>query len=133
MMAGYWPNSTENDPVITEKMNNLPKLVFSKTLSSVDWNNSRLANGNAIDEISRLKKSIRDPGKHLVIFGSGKLISSLANLGLIDEYRVILNPVILGSGNPMFKGINYPQKLKLLKANTLSSGVVILYYEVNMG
>jgi len=130
MMAAYWPNTKENDPVITEKMNNLPKVVFSKTLNSVDWNNSTLAKGNATDEIARLKKSGEGSNKHLMIFGSGKLVSNFTNLGLIDEYRIILNPVVLGKGNPMFKGIDHQFKLKLLKAKKLSSGVVILYYEV---
>ncbi len=129
MMAGYWPDTKDNDPVITEKMNNLPKVVFSKTLTSVNWNNSTLAKGNASDEIARLKKSAAGSNKDLIIFGSGKLVSSFANLGLIDEYRIILNPVILGKGNPMFKELEHQHKLKLLKTKTLGSGVVILYYE----
>ena len=126
MMAGYWPNATDNDPVITDKMNSLPKIVFSKTLSAVEWNNSRLIKENVTEEINKLKQQ---PGKDMVIFGSGNLVSFLMQQGLIDEYRVILNPVILGNGNPLFKGLHDKLNLKLLKTKTLGSGVVILYYE----
>ena len=125
MMAAYWPNATENDAAITHKMNNLTKIVFSKTLSSVNWNNSRLADTDVKEEINKLKQQ---PGKDIVIFGSGELVSSLADLGLIDEYRVILNPVSLGKGNSMFKNLKKRLDLKLLKTKPLWSGVLILYY-----
>jgi dihydrofolate reductase len=126
MMAGYWPHTTDNDPVITDRMNNLPKIVFSKTLSKVEWNNSSLVKENVAEEIARLKQQ---PGKDMVIFGSGKLVSYLTQQGLIDEYRVILNPVILGTGNPLFKDLHDKLDLKLLHTKVLGSGVVILYYE----
>jgi dihydrofolate reductase len=126
MMAAYWPNATSDDPVITGKMNSLQKIVFSKTLSAVEWNNSKLVKENIAEEIIKLKQQ---PGKDIIIFGSGNLVSSLMQQGLIDEYRVILNPVILGNGNPLFKGLHDKLTLKLLKTKTLCSGVVILYYE----
>src|SRR5436190_394935 len=126
MMAAYWPHTTDNDAAITHKMNNLTKIVFSKTLSVVAWNNSRLAKDNFIEEINELKQQ---PGKDIVIFGSGELVSSLADLGLIDEYRIILNPVSLGKGNPMFKNLEKRLEFKLLKTKSLWSGVVILYYK----
>jgi dihydrofolate reductase len=126
MMASYWPTTTENDPVITHKMNNLSKVVFSKTLSAVEWNNSSLVKENIAEEISQLK---RQPGKDMVIFGSGNLVSTLTQLSLIDEYRIIVNPLILGNGNPLFKDLHDRLNLKLIKTKTLGSGVVILYYE----
>lgn len=131
MMAAYWPNTTDNDPVITDKMNNLQKIVFSKTLSAVDpivigWNNSVLIKEDIAEEIKWLKQQ---PGKDMVIFGSGEIVSSLMQQGLIDEYRIILNPVILGNGNFLFKGLQDKLDLKLIKAKMLGSGVVILYYE----
>ena len=126
MMAGYWPNTNDNDPVITDKMNSLPKIVFSKTLSKVEWNNSRLIRENVQEEINKLKQQ---EGKDMVIFGSGNLVSFLTQQGLIDEYRIILNPVILGSGNPLFKNLHDRLNLKLLKTKTLGTGVVILYYQ----
>jgi len=127
-MASYWPtpDSADNDPTITHKMNNLPKIVFSKTLSKVEWNNSRLVKGDIGEEIPKMKQ---EPGKDMVVFGSGEIVSALMQLNLIDEYRLIVNPVILGGGNPLFKGLQDKLNLKLLKTKTLNSGVIILYYE----
>ena len=68
-------------------------------------------------------------GKDMVIFGSGSIVSTFMQLGLIDEYRIILNPIVLGNGNPLFKGKNGKQNLKLLKTKVLGSGIVILFYE----
>jgi dihydrofolate reductase len=107
-------------------MNNLPKIVFSKTLQEVRWNNSRLIKENIAEEISKMKQQ---PGKDLVIFGSGSIVSTLMQLGLIDEYRIIVNPVVLGNGKPLFKGIKDKQNLKLLKTRVFGSGVVIHYYQ----
>ena len=126
MMAAFWPNAIDEDAVITHKMNHLPKIVFSKTLKKVEWNNAKLVKGNLSKEVKSLKEQ---PGKDIVIFGSGTLVTQLTGLGLIDEYRVIINPLLLGKGNPMFKGIDDKIYLKLLKTKTLDTGVVILYYE----
>ena len=107
-------------------MNNLPKIVFSKTLQEVKWNNSRLVKENIAEEISKIKQQ---PGKDMVIFGSGSIVSTFMQHGLIDEYRIIVNPIVLGNGNPLFKGINGKQNLKLLKTKVFDSGIVILFYE----
>jgi dihydrofolate reductase len=128
MMAAYWPNAKDNDATITHKMNHLNKIVFSKTLKKVDWNNAVLAKDNLSKEIEILKKQ---PGKYIVIFGSGTLVTQLTNLGLIDEYQIIVNPIILGKGNFLFKGIIDKINLKLLDTKVLKSGVVILYYTIN--
>jgi dihydrofolate reductase len=127
-MAAYWPTAsgTGNDAFITEKMNNLPKIVFSKTLQEVKWNNSRLVKENIAEEILKMKQQ---PGKDMVIFGSGSIVSTFMQLGLIDEYRIIMNPVVLGNGKPLFKGIKDKHNLKLLKTKVLGSGIVILYYQ----
>jgi len=131
LMADYWPAAATNpstpksDVEIADKMNNLPKIVFSKTLQEVKWNNSRLVKDNIAEEISKMKQQ---PGKDMVIFGSGSVVSTFMQHGLIDEYRIIVNPVVLGNGKPLFKGINGKQNLKLLKTKVLGSGVVILYY-----
>lgn len=129
LMASYWPTpaAVTDDPIVAGLMNRLPKIVFSKTLSSADWQNTRLVKDNVADEISRLKQQ---PGKDLFIFGSADLAASLSNLGLIDEYRVIVNPVVLGQGRPLFKGASQQLKLKLLKARTFRSGNVLLYYQL---
>jgi dihydrofolate reductase len=132
LMADYWPaaatnpSTSKSDLEIADKMNNLPKIVFSKTLQEVKWNNSRLVKENLAEEISKMKQQ---PGKDMVIFGIGSIVSSFMQHGLIDEYRIIVNPVVLGNGKPLFKEINDKQNLKLLKTRAFSSGVVILYYE----
>lgn len=126
-MASYWPTelAKRNDPAIAELMNSLPKVVFSKTLDKVEWNNSRLVKENAEKQVSALKQQ---PGKDIAIFGSSKLAASLADHGLIDEYRLIVNPVFLGNGTSLLKGIKNKLDLKLLKARTFASGNVLLYY-----
>ena len=131
-MAAHWPTpaANENDPVITENMNSLQKIVFSLTLTDQDvaasgWSNSKLVNKNIAAEVRKMKQQA---GKDMVIFGSGKLINSFAEEGLIDEYRLILNPVILGKGNSLFKAGSERKDLKLLSTKTLGSGVVILVY-----
>ena len=132
LMADYWPAAATNpstpksDLEIADKMNNLPKIVFSKTLQEVKWNNSRLVKENIAEEISKMKQQ---SGKDMVIFGSSSIVSTFMQFGLIDEYRIILNPVVLGNGKPLFKGINEKHNLKLLKTEVLGSGVVILYYQ----
>ena len=128
LMAGYWPtpDAMKNDPIVAGKMNSLPKIVFSRTLDKVAWNNSRLVKSNVEEEIQKIKKQ---PGKDIVILGSGSIVSELAPLGLIDEYRLMVNPVVLGAGKPLFKGIKDRLNLKLIKAKTFKSGNVLLYYE----
>lgn len=123
-MASYWPSAPADE--IADKMNNLAKIVFSRTLQEVEWKNSRLVKNNITEEVSKLKQQ---PGKDLVILGSASLASSLMQLGLIDEYRIVLNPVLLGSGTPLFKGIPGKIKLKLSRTKSFGSGVVVLYYQ----
>jgi dihydrofolate reductase len=123
-MASYWPTAPADE--IAEKMNNLPKLVFSRTLQKVGWNNSMLAKENPPEEVSKLKKQA---GKDMVVLGSATVASSLLQAGLVDEYRVILQPVLIGRGNPLFKDITERIQLKLLSTRTFGSGVVLLSYQ----
>ena len=123
-MAAYWPTAPADE--IADKMNNLPKIVFSKTLPSADWRNSTLVRGDAATEVARLKQL---PGRDMVILGSAALTSSLLQAGVIDEYRVILMPILIGRGNPLFPNMRQRLRLKLSKVQPLASGVVILYYE----
>jgi dihydrofolate reductase len=104
---------------------NVPKIVFSKTLNEVTWNNTRLIKDNIEEEIKKLKQQ---PGKDLVIFGSPGLSATLMNLGLIDEYKLTVHPVILGDGNSAFKNNKIKSSLKLLDTKILKSGVVTLHY-----
>jgi dihydrofolate reductase len=128
LMASYWPTkeAITNDPIVADKMNSMPKIVFSKTLASADWQNTRLVKGDAAKEIAKLKKQ---PGKDLIIFGSADLAASFIKDGLIDEFRVMLNPILLGRGTPLFKGIQDKLNLKLLKTRRFGSGNVLLYYQ----
>jgi len=126
LMAGYWPTPTalRNDPVVAGRMNSISKLVFSRTLRKVEWSNSRLVNENAAQEIEKLK---RLPGKDMAIFGSSDLTTSLMGTGLIDELRIMLNPVVLGNGKPLFT--EGTRVLKLIRSRTFRSGNVLLSYK----
>ncbi len=128
LMESYWPTPTAktNDPTIAEKMNSLPKIVFSKTLAKAEWNNTRLVKENAAEEISKLK---RLPGKDMAIFGSSDLAVSLMPSGLIDEYRIFVNPVVLGGGKPLLKGLKGRLNLALVRTRTFKSGLVLLSYK----
>jgi len=123
-MADYWPSAPAEE--IADQMNNLPKIVFSRTLESAEWQNSTLVKNDAVAEISKLKQL---PGKDMVILGSASLASFLLQQGLIDEYRVILNPVLLGSGRPLFQDVKQRLRLKLSRTKLFGSGVVVLYYQ----
>jgi len=123
-MASYWPSAPPDE--IANKMNSLAKVVFSKSLPTVEWNNSRLVPDNAVQEVAKLKQL---PGGDILIFGSAALASSLLQAGLIDEYRVILNPILIGSGNPLFPNIKERIRLRLSKTQLFGSGVVVLYYQ----
>ena len=122
-MAAYW--KTEKG-AIAELMNNIPKLIFSRTLKSVDWNNASLVQGSASAEISKLKKQ---GNRDMYVFGSADLSETFINDKLFDEYRIGIAPVILGSGRPLFRNKGIPQeKLELLSSQQLSNGGVILKY-----
>jgi dihydrofolate reductase len=123
-MASYWPTAPVDE--IADQMNSLPKLVFSRKLHKVEWNNSRLAEGNPPEEVSKLKKQA---GKDIVVLGSATVASSLLQAGMVDEYRVILQPVLIGKGNSLFKDITERVQLKLISARSFGSGVVLLSYQ----
>jgi len=126
-MASYWPTDAaiHDDPEVAGLMNSLSKIVFSRTLDKPEWNNSRLVKNNVVEEVSKLKQQ---PGKDIAIFGSSDLAVTLAEQGLIDEYRIIVNPLFLGGGIPLLKGIKEKVNLKLLNARIFKSGNVLLYY-----
>lgn len=108
-------------------MNQLPKVVFSKTLDRADWQNTTLVTDHLIEEITHLKQ---EPGKDLMLLGSGVLVSELTKHRLIDEYQLMVNPVVLGSGNPLFKDLQGKAQLKLVESKPFQSGKVLLKYEM---
>lgn len=128
LMESYWPIATEDkeDPRIIDAMNNFPKIVFSKTLADVSWKNSKLIEGNLVEEILKLKQQ---PGKDIVVYGSGSIVSILTQEGLIDDYRIFIVPVILGSGKSQFENLKKRKNLKLLDTRTFKSGLILLHYQ----
>ena len=131
LMVSYWPSASSptEDPIIIDRMNNLPKIVFSRTLEKVEWgewNNAKLIKEITAEEILKMKKQ---PGKDMVIYGSGSIVAAFMNLGLIDEYYLLVNPIVLGRGKPLFKDLNDKHKLRLLRTKTFSNGVVLLHYQ----
>lgn len=127
-MASYWPTeiAIRNDPDVAGKMNRIPKFVFSRTLEQANWSNSTLLKGDLAEEAARLKEQ---GGRDLLLFGSGSLATALTHLGLIDEYRLMVNPVILGAGTPMFKGVDERLNLRLVDSRAFQSGNVLLIYQ----
>lgn len=128
-MAGYWssPDAAKDDPIVAGLMNKIPKAVFSKTLNKAEWSNTRLIKDHVADEILKLKKQSE---KDVAVFGSANLMSELMLMDLIDEHRVMVNPVVLGKGTPLFQTKD-KLALKLLKTKTFKSGNVLLYYAPN--
>lgn len=128
LMIKYWPTplAAQHDPVVADRMNKLPKIVFSKTLDKVTWNNTTLMKGDLSSEVRKLKS---EPGEGIAILGSGRIVGQLAKEGLIDEYHVVVNPVILGAGRTMFEGIRDHLNLKLTKSRAFRNGNVVLAYE----
>ncbi len=128
MMAAYWPtdHAKNDDPAIADKMNSLNKIVFSKTLEKVEWENTEIIKDDIKNRMLELKQQ---PGKDMVILGSGSIVSTFTQMGLIDEYRVIINPVILGSGKFQFTSAIGRKLLNLIDVKQLDSGVLILYYQ----
>ena len=118
--AAAWPN---REGPMADIMNAMHKIVFSKTLEKVEWVNSRRATGSPAEEIAQLKQQ---PGKDIGVAGGAKFAQSLSKQGLIDEYRLTIHPVALGSGMPLFAA---PLKLKLVSSRPLSSGVVVATYQ----
>jgi dihydrofolate reductase len=128
VMASYWPtpDAIKNDPVVAGHMNRTPKIVVSRTLQKADWNNTRLVKDHVTEEIAKLKQQ---PGKDIAVFGSANLLSTLIQANLVDEHRIMVNPVILGKGTPLFKSSKDKLDLKLVKTRTFGNGNVLLCYQ----
>jgi dihydrofolate reductase len=121
-MAAYWPSA---EGQIADFMNNVPKVVFSRTLTTTDWNNTTLIRENVPEEVAKLKQQ---PGGDIFVFGSADFAATLIEHGLVDEYRFGINPVLLGTGVPFFKSGAEKRNLSLVEAKPLNSGLVILHY-----
>lgn len=129
LMASYWPTAAAiaDDTEVANRMNQLSKVVFSRTLDQAAWQNTQLVKGDAVKAVSALKQQ---PGKDLFVFGSANLAATLIENDLIDEFRVMVNPVVLGGGTPLFQRIRQPLNLKLLNTRPFQNGNVLLYYQL---
>ncbi len=128
LMASFWPTpfAIENMPEVAAGMNSMPKVVFSRTMDQALWNNTKLVKGDLAAEIRKLKQ---EPGEGMVILGSGSIVAQLAPEGLIDEYQIVVNPVVLGAGKTMFEGVKEKLNLKLTRTRAFGNGNVLLCYE----
>jgi dihydrofolate reductase len=122
--AAAWPSRTD-DEGYADRINSMPKYVVSSTLQSADWNNTSIISSNVAAEVARLKE---EAGQDILIFGSAELVDSLADQGLIDEYRLMTFPVVVGSGKRVFKEGRSKLTLDLSKTTTLPNGVTVASY-----
>jgi dihydrofolate reductase len=121
-MASVWPNESG---VYADVMNEIPKVVFSSTLTRADWAESRIASGELAEDIDRLK---RDSGGIVLAHGGATFVHALIAEGLIDEYRLVLHPVVIGHGTGLFSSLREPLRLDLVEARTFPSGTAIHVY-----
>jgi len=128
MMIQWWPTpaAIQAMPEVADGMNKAEKIVFSRTLTKAGWHNTRIMSGDIVDAIKTLK---RTGGKDMTILGSGSIVTQFADAGLIDDYMIMVDPVCLGEGTPIFKGLKQKLDLKLVSSRTFKSGVVLLNYQ----
>jgi dihydrofolate reductase len=130
LMVGFWPKHQSKagtaDAIVTEKMTSLKKIVFSKSMAQSDWANTTVYHDIDPTEIQKLKAG---PGGDMVILGSGTIVQQMTELALIDEYWIMVNPVILGAGQSLFKDNHL--KLKLTSSRQFANGNVLLKYQLN--
>lgn len=127
-MASFWPTPAAKQmaAVTADGMNKSEKIVFSRTLEKADWNNTRLVKDDLVGTVRRLKQ---EPGNDMTILGSGSIITQLADAGLIDQYGFMIDPVALGEGVPVFKGLKNKLDLKLESVRQFKSGAILVTYE----
>ena len=134
MMEAYWPtagekpNASKHDKEHSIWYNNVSKVVLSKTMNETGSKNTKVISDNLPENINNLKQSRNGGSKNILVFGSPGASHSLLNLGLIDEYWIFVNPILLGQGIPLFKNIPELIKLRLIESKTFTSGVVALHY-----
>jgi dihydrofolate reductase len=128
MMAGFWPTpmAAQMMPEVAAGMNAMPKAVFSRTMTKAAWQNTSLLKGDLAEEVRRLKAAA---GPDMVILGSGSIVAQLTGHGLIDEYQVVVNPVILGGGRTMFEGLASRAPLRLTSTRSFQNGSILACYE----
>jgi dihydrofolate reductase len=128
LMASYWPTpmALQNSPIVAKGMNEMPKIVFSRTLDNISWSNTKLIKGDLAAEVRKLKQ---ESGPDMVILGSGTIVSQLAQQSLIDEYQLAVSPIVLGKGRTLFEGVKEKLDLKLRSSRTFGNGTVFACYQ----
>jgi len=127
-MASFWPteNAIKMLPDVAKGMNKAEKIVFSNSMKRSNWNNTTVINGNIVEEIRKLKNT---PGNDMTILGSGSIVTQFAENGLIDEFQFMIDPLAIGSGTSIFKGIKHQLNLELISTKAFKDGVVVLTYK----
>jgi len=127
MMAAFWPSpaALKSAPAVAEGMNRMQKVVFSRTMKKAAWQNTTLVKDDIAGAVRKMKA---EPGPGMVILGSASIVSQLTQAGLIDEYQMVMNPVVLGAGKTMFAGLKDKVGLKLSSARPFKNGNVVLTY-----
>lgn len=123
--AAAWPDRTD-DTGFADRINSLPKYVVSTSLEEGEWNNTTIIDGDVAEEVAALKQA---DGQDILVNGSGELVDTLMDSGLVDEYRLMIHPIVQGSGKRLFEGANEPARMDLVDTEAFSSGVVALTYE----
>lgn len=127
LMASWWPTeqAKQMDPVVAERMNGMEKVVFSRTMRDAAWSNTRLVNGDPVAAVRRMKQ---EPGPDMVILGSGSIVTQLARAGLVDEFQLVVIPVVLGGGRQLCQGLGDQLTLRLMESRAFPNGNVMLRY-----
>jgi dihydrofolate reductase len=126
IFAAYWPNQPADDP-FAAAMNGMQKYVASRTLQEpLQWSNSTLLKGNVVEEVNKLREQ---PGKDLQVIGSGEFAQTLIDNDLVDEYRLMVHPIVLGTGKRLFRDGSKKTALRLVDSTTTTTGVLILTYQ----
>ena len=142
LLAEYWPtagtlsaqeppgglSSHDREIEFARLMNTIPKIVYSKTLTSADWGPARIVSEGIADHIAAMK---REPGKDIVLFAGGRIASTFVNLDLVDRYRLMIHPIVIGRGQPLFQAITADRDLALTRTRTFASGVVLVEHARN--
>ena len=126
IFAGYWPKVTDTDDPVASRLNDLPKYVVSTRLRSADWHNSTVVKGDIPAEVAKLKQM---PGRELQVHGSGTLAQTLLENDLVDEWRLLVFPVIVGAGRRLFPDAGVATGLRLVESRMTDSGVAIHVYQ----
>ncbi len=128
LMVSYWPTpmAMKNSPAVAERMNQMPKVVFSRTMDKASWSNTKLVKGDIAAEVRKLKS---EAGPDMTILGSGSLVAQLAPEGLIDDYQIVVSPIAIGKGKTLFEGVEKKLRMKLVRSRAFGNGNVVLSYE----